>query len=576
MELHAYTRTISDLFSVKKKYVVPRFQREYSWTREKISELWDDITSNITIDHDDLSIKHEEYFIGSLVLIGNDKSISMQIVDGQQRLTTLTILLSALCQRFIEINKQNIAQSIQENYIAGKDDDGDEYFKLENETPKPFFQTTIQHIDKQEGTPSSEEEKTLLSSYREFYSYTSRESLRRNFNWTNISDELYETALKAIRDQVVKYLKIIFITVSEEDEAYTIFETLNARGMDLSFVDLIKNKVFKKFNTTHPDDFAKTKWKELRKTIVSRDNIGGLETFVRHWWIAQYNYTSKDNVYKHFKKLWNNNEIDPRDFLNELVNDAALYVKISSPLAEDYKKQEEQEVYKSLAALKNFNISQQRPFILSLLKSWEKSNLKLSDVKSILSFIEKFHFSFNAICSMRPSGIEGSYSTAARQLIDAPDKESAREVIEELRQKLKSRLPNEDKFREGFLKLKYLRNYSKDKKIIQYIFGYFESVNQVASELRPDSITLEHILPQSSGTEDYVGAIGNLLPLGKDLNEKAGDKEISEKIEYYEKSQFSLTRQFTAKHPSQWGKKEIIDRTVELAQECYSSMWGDT
>ncbi len=395
MELHAYTRTISDLFSVKKKYVVPRFQREYSWTRERISELWDDITSNITIDRDDLSIKHEEYFIGSLVLIGNDKSISMQIVDGQQRLTTLTILLSDLCQRFIEINKQNIAQSIQENYIAGKDDDGDEYFKLENETPKPFFQTTIQHIDKQEGTPSSEEEKTLLNSHREFYSYTSRESLRRNFNWTNISDELYETALKAIRDQVVKYLKVIFITVSEEDEAYTIFETLNARGMDLSFVDLIKNKVFKKFNTTHPDDFAKTKWKELRKTIVSRDNVGGLETFVRHWWIAQYNYTSKDNVYKHFKKLWNNNEIDPRDFLNELVNDAALYVKISSPLAEDYQQQEEQEVYKSLAALKNFNISQQRPFILSLLKSWEKSNLKLSDVKSILSFIEKFHFSFN-------------------------------------------------------------------------------------------------------------------------------------------------------------------------------------
>ena len=576
MELHAYTRTISDLFSVKKKYVVPRFQREYSWTRERISELWDDITSNITIDRDDLSIKHEEYFIGSLVLIGNDKSISMQIVDGQQRLTTLTILLSALCQRFIEINKQNIAQSIQENYIAGKDDDGDEYFKLENETPKPFFQTTIQHIDKQEGTPSSEEEKTLLSSYREFYSYTSRESLRRNFNWTNISDELYETALKAIRDQVVKYLKVIFITVSEEDEAYTIFETLNARGMDLSFVDLIKNKVFKKFNTTHPDDFAKTKWKELRKTIVSRDNVGGLETFVRHWWIAQYNYTSKDNVYKHFKKLWNNNEIDPRDFLNELVNDAALYVKISSPLAEDYKQQEEQEVYKSLAALKNFNISQQRPFILSLLKSWEKSNLKLSDVKSILSFIEKFHFSFNAICSMRPSGIEGSYSTAARQLIDALDKESAREVIEDLRQKLKSRLPNEDKFREGFSKLKYLRNYSKDKKIIQYIFGYFESVNQVASEFRPDSITLEHILPQSSDTEDYVGAIGNLLPLGKDLNEKAGDKKISEKIEYYKESQFSLTQKFTAKHPSQWGKDEIIDRTVELAQEFYSSMWGNT
>lgn len=102
MELHAYTRTISDLFSVKKKYVVPRFQREYSWTKEKVSELWDDIVANINIGTDG-QFNHEEYFIGSLVLVGDDKSLSMQIVDGQQRLTTITILLSALCERFIEI-----------------------------------------------------------------------------------------------------------------------------------------------------------------------------------------------------------------------------------------------------------------------------------------------------------------------------------------------------------------------------------------------------------------------------------------------------------------------------------------
>lgn len=289
MELHAYTRTISDLFSVKKKYVVPRFQREYSWTKEKVSELWEDIVSNISINSDG-SFNHEEYFIGSLVLVGDDKSVSMQIVDGQQRLTTLTILLSALCQRFVEIEKKNVADSIYENYIAGKDDEGNYYFKLENETPKPFFQIAIQHIDKKQKLPSSEEEKTLLTSYNEFYSYASRDSLKKKLGQAKVDDGLYESLLKAIRDQVVKYLKVIFITVGEEDEAYTIFETLNARGMDLSFVDLIKNKVFKGFNTTHPDDFAKTKWKELQNTMVSRDGVGSLETFVRHWWIARYNY----------------------------------------------------------------------------------------------------------------------------------------------------------------------------------------------------------------------------------------------------------------------------------------------
>ena len=573
MELHAYTRTISDLFSVKKKYVVPRFQREYSWTKEKVSELWDDIVSSITMCENG-NFKHEEYFIGSLVLVGDDKSISMQIVDGQQRLTTLTILLSVLCQRFVEIDRRNIAESIYEIYIAGKDDEGNYYFKLENETPKPFFQTTIQHIDKKGGNPSSEEEKTLLNSYNEFYSYTSKDSFKKKFAQPKVDNVLYESLLKAIRDQIVSYLKVIFITVAEEDEAYTIFETLNARGMDLSFVDLIKNKVFKSFNTTHPDDFAKTKWKELRNTIASRDGTGNLETFIRHWWIARYNYTSADNVYKHFKKKWNSNAISPINFLEELVDDAALYIKISSPITEDFKQQEEKELYRSLAALKIFNISQQRPFILNLFKARQKKYLKLSEVKKVLSFIERFHFSFNAICSMRPSGIEGSYSKAARQLLDVTGGEAARKVIEEFMDQLRIRLPDMQTFKEDFSKLKYLKNYTTDKRLIQYIFNYIEATKQTTNEFKPDSITLEHILSQSSGKEGCIGTIGNLIPLGSKLNEDADNKNFHEKVEIYKQSNFVLTQEFTQDVPTKWGEEEIKARTSLLAEYCYNSMWS--
>ncbi|MBD2345078.1 DUF262 domain-containing protein [Anabaena subtropica] len=572
MELHAYTRTISDLFSVKKKYVVPRFQREYSWTKEKVSELWDDIVANINISNDG-QFNHEEYFIGSLVLVGDDKSLSMQIVDGQQRLTTITILLSALCQRFIEIEKRNLAESIYENYIAGKDDEGKDYFKLENETPKPFFQISIQHIDKKQESASSEEEKNLLNSYNEFYSYTSKELLKQKFGQITIENDLYENLLKAIRDQVVKYLKVIFITVSEEDQAYTIFETLNARGMDLSFVDLIKNKVFKSFTTRHPDDYAKTKWKKLRKTIASRDGVGTLETFVRHWWIARYNYTSADNVYKHFKKQWNVGGINPEFFLDELVNDAELYVKISSPVVEDFPQQEEKELYRSLLALKTFNVSQHKPFLLNLFKVRQQNFLTLTDVKKIICFIEKFHFCFNAVCSMRPSGIEQSYSKATRQLFDAKDKNSARKVIDELKQQLLTRLPEKDKFKDDFSKLKYLKSYTKDKKLIQYIFSHLESVKQTTNEFKPDSITLEHILSQSSGTEDYIGMIGNLLPLGAKLNGEAGTKKLVDKIETYNKSNFILTQEFATSNPETWGEEEIKARTSDLAEYCYNSIW---
>ncbi|MGB3405241.1 MAG: DUF262 domain-containing HNH endonuclease family protein [Microcoleaceae cyanobacterium] len=573
MELHAYTRTISDLFSVKKKYVVPRFQREYSWTKEKVNELWDDIVSNISINEDG-SFNHEEYFIGSLVLVGNDNSTSMQIVDGQQRLTTLTILLSALCQRFIEIEKKNLAESIYENYIAGKDDDGNYYFKLENENPKPFFQVVIQDFDKKQKKPSSEEEKTLLSSYKEFESYTSKENLTQVFEQNYADDDLYVKLLKAIREQVVHYLKVIFITVAEEDEAYTIFETLNARGMDLSFVDLIKNKVFRSFNATHPDDFAKTKWKELRNTIVSREGVGSLETFVRHWWIAQYNYTSADNVYKHFKKLWNSDEIDAKGFLEELVEDAHLYVKICSPVVEDFKQQEEKELYRSLTALKIFNVSQHRPFLLNLFKAKQNKKLKLDEVKEVLNFLEKFHFSFNTICSMRPSGIEKTYFAAAKQLLEATDKHLARKATKELMQKLETRIPRKERFKEGFSKLVFLKGKTTHKKLIQYIFNRFEVFKQTTNEFKPDNITLEHILSQSSRSSNCIGSIGNLLPLSAELNEAAKNKKFKDKIEIYKKSNYALTQEFVKKASEKWGEKEIKYRTNLLAEEFYDLMWG--
>jgi uncharacterized protein with ParB-like and HNH nuclease domain len=317
MELHAYTRTISDLFSVKKKYVVPRFQRAYSWSKEQVKELWEDIVSNIRIN-DGEENSHEEYFIGALVLVGDDKSNTLQIVDGQQRLTTITILLSVLCERFKEINKINLADAISKNYIEGRDDDGNAYFKLDNETPKPFFQTRIQHIDKDNSSPNTDEEKTLFASFQDFLNFTTKENLASQFNLNkDIDDVQYEILLRAIRDQVVKYLKVIFITVVEEEEAYTIFETLNARGMSLSCVDLIKNKLFKELNNTHPDDEAKTTWKNIRSVISSRDSVGSLETFIRHWWISKYSYVAEDKIYKNFKNLWAEGKIDARRFIRE-------------------------------------------------------------------------------------------------------------------------------------------------------------------------------------------------------------------------------------------------------------------
>ena len=175
---------------------------------------------------------------------------------------------------------------------------------------------------------------------------------------------------------------------------------------------------------------------------------------------------------------------------------------------------------------------------------------------------------------MRPSGIEGSYSKAARQLLEATDKNSARKIIEDLKQQLETRVPEKKTFKESFSKLRFLRSRTKDKKLIQYIFSYIEYIKQTTNEFKPDSITLEHILPQSSCREDFVGAIGNLLPLGAELNKKAGNNKFREKIEIYKQSNFVLTQEFTDNIPEKWEEEEIKTRTADLAEYCYNSMWS--
>ncbi|SDP21445.1 Protein of unknown function DUF262 [Pseudomonas congelans] len=167
MELHAYTKNVNEIFSLNKKYVVPRFQREYSWTKEEVGEFWEDVTACISpLRKGSKSLKNEDYFIGSLVLIGDDASFEHSIVDGQQRLTTLTILLRALAEAFNTAGEASIGQALYKNYIEGTDNDGATYFKLINETPKPFFQNEIQYIKPENNsTPSSDEEKLLNDTF---------------------------------------------------------------------------------------------------------------------------------------------------------------------------------------------------------------------------------------------------------------------------------------------------------------------------------------------------------------------------------------------------------------------------
>ncbi|WP_456309400.1 DUF262 domain-containing protein [Serratia proteamaculans] len=577
MELQANARTLTNVLSVNKKYIVPRFQREYSWGKEQVSELWSDIISNIHWDERSAEYKFDEYFIGALVLVGQETSSSLMIVDGQQRLTTLTMLLSALCEKFKSSNEEAVALSIHNNYICGIDDDGKPFFKLVNETPKPYFQKNIQHIDKAGEGPETTEEKNLQSAFNDISDFLSEEKLQSSLSNPALPFN-YVDALKAVRDQVLRYLKVIYITVNDEDEAYTIFETLNARGMNLSYVDLIKNQIFKKLNETHPNDDARTKWLKIRQVLSSRNGVGSMEAFVRHWWVSKYSYVSGDSLYKAFLEKWRKGEIDASRFIDEMLFDAEVYVKISSPTDEDFPEHEMKPILKALQALRLFNISQHKPFLLSLFRARQQGSLKLADMNRAILSMERFHFMFNAICSLRPSGIESAYAKAARSLVDnTATKVSNRKVIKSLLDILSNRKPDRNTFLEKFIQLKFSNQEVKNKRLIQYIFNRLELHYIRTGEYQPDSLTLEHIMPQSQSAIEMVNTIGNLLPLSKALNEKAGNKAVVDKISIYQESRFALVQNFVSdfgsKYDGNWTHLNMMTRALDLSDISYNEVW---
>ncbi len=564
MELNAETRSVNNVFALNKKYIVPRFQREYSWKLDQLEEFWEDISQQIKVV--DAKPAFTEYFIGAVVLVGDDSRSEYLIVDGQQRLTTLTILLRAIVDRLVDLKEDKAALALHKNAIQGLDHDGNEYFKLANESPKPFFQNEVQsfvpqHLNKAVST----EEKLLNEAYAHFKKRVS------TFKRPGLSDV---EAAKALRDQTLDHLKFIQVTAKDEDDAYTIFETLNARGMSLTSVDLVKNWIFKNYPNTHPHDNAKETWNEIRR---SASKFSSIEMFFRHYWNSKYAFASDDRLYKSFKDALKKKQItDARAFLQELKGAFDSYRRIGNPRDSDWSIQKEKRVTLSLALLNQYKVTQPRPFLIALLecKRIHKSIPQALFIKAVTS-IENFHFIFSNVCQERASGLEGKYTRAAKQLFQAgSNKAKAEAVITKLLADLRSKRPELSKIATSTAEIQ-LSKEDGSKKQIQTIFRKIEVSLRSTTELNVGSISLEHVQDKSSNLP-WVNTVGNLIPLDEAINNKMkAGLSFKDKKRQYAKSDLQLTKLFLTLNPQdtwdsataeKWSSKiaELLDTATTI------------
>ncbi len=569
--MDAYTRNIKDILSLDRKYTIPRFQREYAWEKPELSTMYDDIFDQIKLINTGVSIS--EYFIGSLVLVGDDtKDTRFIVVDGQQRITTITIILSVIGEKFIKLGENKLAQSIHK-YIVGNNDDGDDYYKLENENPKPFLQLRIQSLEKEKKEPSSDEEKKLLDAYEYFDKELNEKSLRKKQK--HLKELSYLDILKSVRDQVLKF-KTIYITVSEIDTAYTIFETLNAKGKDLVSVDLIKNKIFQLLDNDSPIDKQREIWKEMQKTLFNSKDKINMSIFYRHFWLSKYSKATETKLYEQFLRHIKPEKSRYIEFLNELKNSSKWYSKIASPSSEDWKRSEEIGILLSLRALKLFDIKQVRSILLALFElRYDDKKISEKYFKKAIQGLEHFHFLFTAVTSSRASWLDGVYSKYARNLRSASDKTKMHIIIDELLEVLNERKPTFEVFKSNFSNIYYDNDIVKDKGLVKYIFQKFEINLQKNDNYIPYITSIEHVHSQSSNLNTECKNLGNLIPLEQDINSSIGNKKFSDKLPYYNKSNYKLTQIFCDEFEDceKWSKEEIGKWFDYLVEKSYKEIW---
>jgi len=548
-------------------YSIPRFQRPYSWDRTNVEEFWNDVV----VDNE------SDYFIGNFVVYENGETFG--IVDGQQRLTTLTLLLCALRNAYAKSGFVKLANGIH-GLIERPNLESEKLYVLQTSSSYPFFQDHIQKFPGPPDTPvePGQEEKLLQSAFFFFESQidatTSAISQQTSLSPAKKKATI-EKELTRIRNKVIS-LKLIFTALTNDDDAYVIFETLNTRGKDLTLSDLVKGHLSRLIPSHNKGvDLTKDKWDKIAATFDESQADLSVSTFVHHFWLSKYDYVTEKKLYKILRKQIT--KVNAKEFLNDLVTESALYRQIFEPSYRKWKK-EELPIRDSLSAMNLFRIKQQVPMTLCLLRLYDSGDIKLQQLMRTLQAIEDFHFAFTAITSQRSSGgISFMYASAAKNMFFAKGPQRASK-LNEFREKLSSKVPSYGEFVVSFVDLKYSSTFSKEKPLVRYILQRLYEYNSSGLSLDMEKATIEHVAPENvkaGNTKlapETVANIGNLILVNQELNKKLNNKPFLEKRDILQKSGVWVDPILLS--ATEWGAKQIEERAEAMAKQSYGEVWS--
>ncbi|OFN04018.1 hypothetical protein HMPREF2638_10605 [Neisseria sp. HMSC055F11] len=527
-------------------YRIPRFQRDYSWTVEQWEDLWADIL---------VSLRDEDsaHYMGYLVLQSADDKV-FDVIDGQQRLTTVSLIVLA------------ILKNIQRLIDAGNDAENNE------RRLNQIRQTYIGYLDPI--TLISRSKLTLNRNNNDYFQNyliplghlpqrgfrASEHLLRKSFEWFDKKVGEYLRShpgnegkkLAELVENISDNLFFTVITVTDELNAYKVFETLNARGVRLSSTDLLKNYLFSVLDRGQGNDYELRNLEDRWEGIVSRLQSEKFPDFLRTYWNARYKFARQSELFKIIR-----NQVKERqkvfDLIRGMEEDLDNYLALTSPEVSNWSLEDKQ-----LAnILKMFRVRQPFPLLLAA-----RRNFNSSDFTTLLRAITVISFRYNTIGAYSPNEQERIYNNTAQRI-------SSREITDlaMLWPLLKTIYVEDNRFKVDFSEKSISTSDGRGKKIVRFILCALEKqLSGRDYELSSDSFNIEHILPQNApdgwGGFSYdesralVDRLGNMTILNVRVNRDIGTEEYVEKRSYYEDSDYYLTKRL-AEQNEEWTPERI-------------------
>lgn len=545
--LDTSTVSLSDIIGNGKVYKVPSYQRDYSWKQDHWEDLWADI---LTVA-DGGSI----HYMGSIVLQNNgDKRYS--VIDDQQRLSTLTLIVLAIIKTIQTLidkgidtaNNTERVSLLTKKFLGDKDPGSLTYSaKLElNENNNSFFQTHLMVFRNPLNKKTlGDSDKLLWQAYNFFL-----DKIKKQFEYNENGEDL----ANFLNKQLAERMMFIQIVVEDELSAYTVFETLNSRGVSLTVTDLLKNYLFS-LSTKVDLEHVKEKWRKIVDTI----GLDNFPTFLRHYWISKNKLIRQEYLFRAMKDVV---KTSPKviELLDELEKNAQLYNALSNSSDPYWTGQKEQR--KKVKEIELFKEKQALPLLLTAY-----NNLTLEEFTKVLRIVSVITFRYTIIGGLHTNLKEDVYNRAA---IRISNKEIT--TASEIAKETKPLYTTDKDFKNDFSTT--IISTKRNKKLIRYILFEIENhLSQTDIDYEDSPATIEHILPENANAEWHTNfppsiqesltyRLGNYTLLEDDKNRECGVKNFEEKKEIYKTSQYSMTKQIVS---SDWTPNTLDHRQTKLA-----------